>query len=42
MASLQPYHPFDALREEETVVQGVHGVIRKHLALLLEQKVPSV
>lgn len=42
MASPQPYHPFDALREEETVVQGAHGVIWKHLTLLLEQKVPSV
>lgn len=42
MASLQPYHPFDALREEEAVVQGAHGVVWKHLTLLLEQKVPSV
>lgn len=42
LASHQPYHPFDALREEESVVQGAHGIIWKHLTLLLEQKVPSV
>lgn len=37
-----PYHPFDAFREEEAVVQSAHGVVRKDLTLLLEQKVPSV
>lgn len=37
-----PYHPFDALREEETVVQRAHSVIWKHLTLLLQQKVTSV
>lgn len=42
LASLQPYHPFDALREEETVVQRAHGVIWEHLTLLLQQKVASV
>lgn len=42
MASLQSYHPFDALWEEETVVQRAHGVIWKHVTLLLQQKVTSV
>lgn len=42
MASPQPYHPFDALWEEETIVQRAHGVIWKHLTLLLQQKVTSV
>lgn len=42
MASPQPYHPFDALWEEETIVQRAHGVIWKHLTLLLQQKVASV
>lgn len=37
-----PYHPFDALREEEPIVQCAHGVIWKHLTLLLQQKVTSV
>lgn len=37
-----PYHPSDAFREEEAVVQSAHGVIREDLTLLLEQKVPSV
>lgn len=36
------YHALDAFREEEAVVQGVHGVIREHLTLPLEQEVPSV
>lgn len=36
------YHPFDAFREEEAVIECAHGVIRKDLTLLLEQKVPSV
>lgn len=36
------YHPFDAFREEEAVVQSAHGVIWEDLTLLLEQKVPSV
>lgn len=42
VASLQPYHAFDALWEEETVVQRAHGVIWKHLTFLLQQKVPGV
>lgn len=36
------YHPFDAFREEEAVIQSVHGVVREDLTLPLEQKVPGV
>lgn len=31
------YHGFDSLREEEAVVQRVHGVIRLHGTLPLQQ-----
>lgn len=37
-----PYHPFDAFREEEAVVQGAHSVVREDLTLLLEQEVSRV
>lgn len=36
------YHGLDALRKEEAVVERVHGVIRLHGTLLLQQDWPSV